>query len=282
MKKLLVCTVILVLVLSLVACGSSKKSNLNQVEKNVSTKTENVVTKEVVKEEKKQRNPDIVTAEKDIKNGNYTQAMERIKTLKDSNSEAKTVYFYAWIKRDEHQWQKEVIDYEPMVAVLSDRYDGDLKEDIKKYKRDYYDKRNKAFAIPENPAKNDIREKCAVILNSDLMDVDIIEGVEDNTYGVVVKTKAIDSALTDSLLKQKNLDRCSDIFYTLYTSKYNFMYVTVISYVNAVDSYGRNRDAVLMKCTLKQNTARRVNWNNLSSVKWERILDEYRVPRELR
>ena len=25
-----------------------------------------------------------------------------------------------------------------------------------------------------------------------------------------------------SLLKQKNLDRCSDIFYTLYTSKYNF------------------------------------------------------------
>lgn len=284
MKKIFTIIALVLVSLFIFACASPKKSDVvvNKGDSKVNTIVENNAKEEIVKKVEKHRNPDIVSAENDVKNGKYTQAMERIEYLKDKSMEAKTVYYYAWIKRDEPKWQKEVLDYEPMVKVLSDSYDGDLKEDIKKYKKEYYNKKNKEFIVPENPAIKDIKERCALVVSKDLLNVDVIEGFEENTYGVVVKVRAIDSALTDSILKQKNLERCADIFYMLYTSNYNFMYVTVIGYVNAIDSYGNNRSSVLMKCTLRQDTAKRINWGNLSSVKWEYVLDEYRVSRELR
>lgn len=262
-------------------CGSNTNSNSKSTTAPVKNENSNLTNVKAVKSSNigYKLKPELQIAETYVKEKRYTDAINLLADSFKTDKASHTVWAYAMIMRDRKKWEREVISYEPIVEALNDKYEGELRDEILKFKKEYYAKKN--YIPPENPLITEIKGKCKNLAGEKFIDADVVEGVEDNSYSVVVKVKAINKSFTDKMLVDANLDNSVNILKELYLSNNKFIVITVISYIDAIDSKGNHRDSVFMKCTLKNQTARGINWNNTKSVKWEYVLDEYRIPKDL-
>lgn len=132
-------------------------------------------------------------------------------------------------------------------------------------------------------ASDKIKDICKDKLGSQLISVEVNDniGKNDGSKIVLVHLKG-QTGVSDNGSQKMMLRQSRDLLEELYTSGQPISEVTTFSEATMVDKYGKETQTVVMKCTLKSDTAAKIEWKNKGSIDFTQVLDNYWVSPSLR
>lgn len=132
-------------------------------------------------------------------------------------------------------------------------------------------------------ASDKIKDICKDKLGSQLISVEVNDniGKNDGSKIVLIHLKG-QTGVSDEGSRKMMLRQSIDLLDALYTSGQPISEVTSFSEATMVDKYGKGTQTVVMKCTLKSDTAAKIEWKNKGSIDFTQVLDSYWVSPSLR